>query len=230
MDARAIGGADGGADVESSEMDVCETFESLYTHLLLLEEYCLLRKKKALLELSMPRRWWVRPVWENRKQESEYYTAMPLLMSGDSEYFHKYYKMSPSKFEELHALVEGPLTKQYVIREPIPSRARLAMTLRGPDDYKRIFNYRLSRARRCVENAFGVMASRFRIFRRVINLLPENADYVVMASCVLHNFLVEDAIYIRKTMPTWKMPMAMLLQASGGQQQKTQPCSILSHL
>ncbi|KAK8759052.1 hypothetical protein V5799_003316, partial [Amblyomma americanum] len=72
----------------------------------------------------MPRRWWVRPVWENRKQESEYYTAIPLLMSGDSEYFHKYYKMSPSKFEELHTLVEGPLTKQYVIREPIPSRAR----------------------------------------------------------------------------------------------------------
>ncbi|KAK8782994.1 hypothetical protein V5799_015666 [Amblyomma americanum] len=130
MDARAIGGADGGADVESSEMDVCETFESSYTHPFLLEKYCLLRKKKALLELPMPRRWWVRPVWENRKQESEYYTAIPLLMSGDSEYFHKYYKMSPSKFEELHALVEGPLTKQYVIREPIPSRARLAMTLR----------------------------------------------------------------------------------------------------
>ncbi|XP_077489455.1 uncharacterized protein LOC144100352 [Amblyomma americanum] len=67
---------------------------------------------------------------------------------------------------------------------------------RGLDDSKRIFNYRLSRARRCVEDAFGVMASRFRIFRRVINLLPENADYVVMASCVLHNFLVEDAIYM----------------------------------
>ncbi|XP_037513438.2 uncharacterized protein LOC119390007 [Rhipicephalus sanguineus] len=64
------------------------------------------------------------------------------------------------------------------------------------EDDKRIFNYRLSRARRCVENAFGVMASRFRIFRRTINLLPENADYVVMASCVLHNFLSEDTFYM----------------------------------
>ncbi|KAH7966555.1 hypothetical protein HPB49_017542 [Dermacentor silvarum] len=67
---------------------------------------------------------------------------------------------------------------------------------RGQDESKRIFNYRLSRARRCVENAFGVMASRFRIFRRAINLQPQNADYVVMACCVLHNFLRDDVIYM----------------------------------
>ncbi|KAH7980849.1 hypothetical protein HPB49_019647 [Dermacentor silvarum] len=39
------------------------------------------------------------------------------------------------------------------------------------------------------------MVSRFRIFGRAINLLPENVDYVVMACCVLHNFLQEDPVY-----------------------------------
>lgn len=56
---------------------------------------------------------------------------------------------------------------------------------------KKIYNYRLSRARHIVENAFGILATRFRIFHTQINLEPENIESVVMASCVLHNFLMK---------------------------------------
>ena len=61
------------------------------------------------------------------------------------------------------------------------------------DDQKRIFNYRLSRARREIENVFGILVSRFGVFRSQINLKPENIDKVVMACCELHNFLRRNA-------------------------------------
>lgn len=54
---------------------------------------------------------------------------------------------------------------------------------------KRIFNYRLSRARRVVENAFGILSNRFRLFMSPIHLIPEKVETITMACCVLHNFL-----------------------------------------
>ncbi|GFQ70481.1 DDE Tnp4 domain-containing protein [Trichonephila clavata] len=54
---------------------------------------------------------------------------------------------------------------------------------------KAIFNYRLSRARRCVENAFGIMASRFRIFRKPLVSSLETSTFTVAAAVCLHNFI-----------------------------------------
>lgn len=55
---------------------------------------------------------------------------------------------------------------------------------------KRVFNYRLSRARRIVENAFGLLASVFRIFRKPIEIKVESTVVDIVLTCVyLHNFL-----------------------------------------
>ncbi|XP_030751380.1 uncharacterized protein LOC115878910 [Sitophilus oryzae] len=54
----------------------------------------------------------------------------------------------------------------------------------------RIFNYRLSRARRVVENAFGILVTRFGIFQKPIKLSPEKVATITIACCYLHNFLM----------------------------------------
>ncbi|CAK1587678.1 unnamed protein product [Parnassius mnemosyne] len=54
---------------------------------------------------------------------------------------------------------------------------------------ERLFNYRLSRARRIVENVFGIMSAVFRVLRKLMLLQPDTVTNIVMTSALLHNFL-----------------------------------------
>ncbi|XP_046141432.1 uncharacterized protein LOC123987741 [Osmia bicornis bicornis] len=54
---------------------------------------------------------------------------------------------------------------------------------------ERIFNYRLSRARRVVENVFGISSAVFRVLRKPMLLEPEKAQLIVLTVAYLHNFL-----------------------------------------
>lgn len=79
----------------------------------------------------------------------------------------------------------------FVADEAYPLKTFLMkpFSARGLSQSERIFNYRLSRARRVVENAFGILANRFRILRGQMQLQPDTACVVVLACCALHNFL-----------------------------------------
>lgn len=68
---------------------------------------------------------------------------------------------------------------------------------------KRVFNYRLSRARRNIECAFGILANKWRIFHRPLNVELSLCEDIIKVCCVLHNFVrdrdgfrVEDALTV----------------------------------
>ncbi|VEN55391.1 unnamed protein product [Callosobruchus maculatus] len=51
------------------------------------------------------------------------------------------------------------------------------------------FNAKLSSARVKVENVFGILANRFQVLLKPINLCPKKATIIVLTCCYLHNFL-----------------------------------------
>lgn len=91
------------------------------------------------------------------------------------------------------ALPNTSVELPYVIvgDEAFPLKSYLMRPYPGQnlDNSKRIFNYRLSRIRRVVENAFGILSQRFRIYNRRIQATPQNVDHIVLATCILHNFI-----------------------------------------
>lgn len=56
---------------------------------------------------------------------------------------------------------------------------------------ERIFNYRLSRARRCVECAFGIMVSKWRCLKTELQVDPDKVDIIVKCVCLLHNLIID---------------------------------------
>ena len=55
---------------------------------------------------------------------------------------------------------------------------------------KLITNYRISRARRIIGNSFGILAARFRVFRRPILASVETVESVTKCCVALHNPLM----------------------------------------
>ncbi|XP_046686715.1 uncharacterized protein LOC124372373 [Homalodisca vitripennis] len=75
---------------------------------------------------------------------------------------------------------------------------------------RRICNYRFSRARRIVENVFGILVARFGVFQKPINLRLDRITDVVLACCALHNFM-------RETSPNKYTPSECFDEESNGE-------------
>lgn len=87
----------------------------------------------------------------------------------------------------------------FVTDEAFPLQTNLMRPYPGKNlsEAKAVFNYRLSRARRIIENSFGILAARWRIFRRPILAEPEHVIRYTQATIALHNFLrtTESSVY-----------------------------------
>lgn len=83
-----------------------------------------------------------------------------------------------------HVLIgdEAFVLKPYLMR-PFPYR----QSRHNPR--KENYNIRLCKARRVVENAFGILVQKWRIFFRPIATKVETTILIVKTACVLHNFL-----------------------------------------
>jgi hypothetical protein len=85
----------------------------------------------------------------------------------------------------------GPLPFVLVGDEAFPLRRNIIRPFprRKTSMLQKQFNYRLSRARRIVENAFGILAARWRVYYCKIDVGVHVAKDLVKATLVLHSFL-----------------------------------------
>jgi len=92
--------------------------------------------------------------------------------------------------ETLHGCEYDPLPYYLVGDEIFPLKTWMMRPYPGKlDEEQRIFNYRLSRARRVIENSFGIMTARWRIFTNPIKASVSNCEKYTMACIALHNYL-----------------------------------------
>lgn len=88
---------------------------------------------------------------------------------------------------------------------------------------KRIFNYRLSRARRVSEkNAFAILANRLRVVLNSRVLAIEKVKTITYACILLHNFLLNKKVrsyipskYRNENSKTFKSRLCSVIQQSG---------------
>ena len=86
-----------------------------------------LRRKKYYCK----RKFWVRPIFKIRQKLGEFNNLVQELRTMDREYFFRYFRMNPERFDHLLSLVHDRIAKKdTTFRKSISAEERLALTLK----------------------------------------------------------------------------------------------------
>ncbi|XP_018359886.1 PREDICTED: putative nuclease HARBI1 [Trachymyrmex cornetzi] len=95
------------------------------------------------------------------------------------------------------AIADSPVLPFCLVRDKaFPMKPYLLRPYPGRDltPEQAVFNYRLSRARRSIENTFGILASQWRIYRKPIIASPTTASRIVQAQLGAYTIGLEKMI------------------------------------
>jgi len=73
---------------------------------------------------------------------------------------------------------------------PLSKRIMKPYSLRNLTKANIVLNYRLSRAQRVVESAFGILSHKWMAVHRTLMCHPDRAKNIVAACCLLHNYVL----------------------------------------
>ncbi|KAK0400906.1 hypothetical protein QR680_015512 [Steinernema hermaphroditum] len=102
--------------------------------------------------------------------------------------------------EDSHLRGTGTLLSYFFLGDAgFPLQTRIMKPFAGiTSKAQATFDYRLSRARRVIEDAFGILATRWRILLKDIETSTPLADSIVRACLHLHNFLSDEEPFTRR--------------------------------
>lgn len=102
-------------------------------------------------------------------------------------------KLNIPQSKKIHPQINDEFPFVFVGDEAYPLQTNLLRPFprRNLTNEKRIYNYRLSRARRIVECAFGILVKRFNVLENKMLVFPEKASIIVKACCLLHNIIMD---------------------------------------
>lgn len=117
------------------------------------------------------------------------------------------------------AMLQNEETPYFLVGDdafPLTSRIMKPYSGNNLTNEQKMFNYRLSRARRTIENAFGILVKRWACLQTDFLCHVDKAKFVASACCALHNFLLNRrcAVYMNHVHTNEDMPESEWAAAS----------------